>query len=111
MFSKNNLFLFFQFILILLYLPLSLSIISIPFKLNISNASKFYNSTDFYNNYFNRSILLEMNIGTPSKKINVALNIKTSCFYFSKNDSNNNNYYPIKSSSFKIEGKSKRILI
>ena len=108
MFSKNNLFLFFQFILILLYLPLSLSIISIPFKLNISNVSKFYNSTDFYNDYFNRSILLEMNIGTPSKKINAALNIKTSCFYFSSNDSNNNNYYPIKSSSFKLEGKSKR---
>ena len=108
MFSKNNLFLFFQFILILLYLPLSLSIISIPFKLNISNISKFYNSTDFYNDYFNRSILLEMNIGTPSNKINAALNIKTSCFYFSSNDSNNNNYYPIKSSSFKLEGKSER---
>ncbi len=106
MFSKNNLFLFFQFILILLYLHLSLSIISIPFKLNISNIYKSNNPTDFYNYFFNRSIFLEMNIGTPPKKINSTLNLKSSCFYFSNNDSNTNNYYPNKSSSFKLNGKS-----
>ena len=106
MFSKNTLFLSFQFILILLFLPLSLSIISIPFKLNISNISKSYNSTDFYSFYLNRSILLEINIGTPSKKINATLNLKSSCFYFSNNDLNTNNYYPLKSSSFKLNGQS-----
>jgi hypothetical protein len=47
-----------------------------------------------------------MNIGTPSKKINATLNLKSSCFYFSNNDSNTNNYYPNKSSSFKLNGKS-----
>ena len=104
MFSKNNLFLFFQFILILLYLPLSLSIISIPFKLNISNISKFYNSTDFYNDYFNRSILLEMNIGTPAKKINVFLNPDSYCFEFKSSSLNSStNYYPHKSTSFNID--------
>ena len=107
MFSKNNFFLIFQFILILLYLPLGSSIISIPFKLNISNVSKPYNSTDFYNAYFNRSIFLEMNIGNPSKKINASLNLKSSCFYFSNDDTNTNNYNPIKSSSFKLNDKSK----
>jgi len=107
MFSKNNLFLFFQFILILLYLPYETSINSIPFKLNISNISKPYNSNDFYNAYFNRTIIFEMNIGTPSKKVNATLNIKSPCFYFSKDDTNNNNYYPVKSSSFKLNGKSK----
>jgi hypothetical protein len=109
MFSKNNLFLFFQFILIqlYLYLPLGSSIISIPFKLNISNISKLYNSTDFYKAYFNRSIFLEMNIGTSSKKINATLNLKSSCFYFSNDDTNTNNYYPIKSSLFKLNDKSK----
>ena len=106
MFSKNNLFLFYQFIVILLYLPLSLSIISIPFKLNISNVYKSYNPADFYNVFFKRSIFIEMNIGTPSKKINSTLNLKSSCFYFSCNDSNINNFYPIKSSSFKLNGKS-----
>ena len=106
MISKNNLFFLFQIILILLSVPLSLSIISIPFKLNISNISKSYNSTDFYNFYLNRSIFLEMNIGTPSKKINATLNLKSSCFYFSKEHLNTNNYYPIKSSSFKLNGQS-----
>jgi len=109
MLSKNNLLLlFFQFLLTLLHFRLSLSIISIPFKLNISNDYKSYNSTDFYNAYFNRSIFLEMNIGTPSKKINAALTLKSSCFYFSNNNSNSNTnkYYPINSSSFKLNGKS-----
>jgi len=107
MISKNNLFLLFEFILILLYLPLGTSIISIPFKLNISNASKPFNSSDFYDSYFNRSIIIEMNIGNPSIKINASLNLKSSCFYFSKDDTNTNNYYPINSSSFKLNGKSK----
>ena len=106
MLSKNNLFLFFQFILIEFYLPLSLSIISIPFKLNISNISKSYNSTDFYSFYLNRSIFLEMNIGTPNKTINATLNLKSSCFYFLNDHLNTNNYYPIKSSSFKLNGQS-----
>jgi len=108
MLSKNSLFLFFQFILILLHFNITLSIISIPFKLNISNVSKSYNSTEFYNAYFNRSIFLEMNIGTPSKKLNATLNLKSSCFYFSNDNSNSNthNYYPIKSSSFELNGKS-----
>jgi len=105
MFSKNILFWFFQFILI--YLPLGSSIISIPFRLNISNASKPYNSNDFYNSYFNRTIFFEINIGNPSQKVNATLNYKSSCFYFSNNDTNTNNYYPIKSSSFRLNGKSK----
>ena len=75
--------------------------------MNISNASKPYNSSDFYDAYFNRSIILEMNIGNPSKKINTSLNLKSSCFCFSNDDTNTNNYYPIKSSSFKLNGRAK----
>ena len=48
-----------------------------------------------------------MNIGIPSKKINASLNLTSSYFYFSSNDSNINNYSPIKSSSFKLKKKSK----
>jgi len=109
MLSKNKLFLFFQFILILIliYLPLGSSIISIPFRLNISNASKPYNSNDFYNAYFNRTIVFEMSIGNPSQKVNAILNFKSSCFYFSKDNTNTNNYFPAKSSSFKLNDKSK----
>ena len=75
--------------------------------MNISNASKPYNSNDFYNSYFNRTIFFEINIGNPSQKVNASLNLKSSCFYFSNDASNTNNYYPSKSSSFKLNGKSK----
>ena len=109
MFSKNNLFLFSQFILILNYFSLCLSIISIPFKLDILSIYKAYNSTSFYNIYGNRDILLELNIGTPAKKIMSTTNLSSSCFYFSKDDSNssiNNNYHPVNSTSFNLNDKS-----
>ncbi len=103
MFSNNKLFLCFQFILILYYIPLYLPIISIPFKLD--NLS-IYNSTNFYNIYFNRDIYLELNIGTPAKKTRATMNLASSCFYLSNDDSNTNNYHPINSSSFNLNGKS-----
>jgi len=106
MLSKNNLSLFFQIILILYYLPLYLPIISIPFKLDILSIYKSYNSTNFYNIYFNRSIYLELNIGTPPQKTRATMNLGSSCFYFSNDGSNINNYHPINSSSFNLNTKS-----
>ena len=107
MFSNNKLFLCFQFILIFYYLPLCLPIISIPFKLDNLSIYKFDNSTNFYNTFFKRDIYLELNIGTPTKKTRATMNLASSCFYFSKDDSNINNYYPINSSSFILNGISK----
>ena len=104
--SNKKLFLFFQFILILYYLPLCLPIISIPFNLDILSIYKSYNSTNFYNIYFNRNIYLELNIGTPAKKTRATMNLASSCFYFSNDGSNINNYYPINSSSFNLNTKS-----
>ena len=104
--SNKNLFIFSQFILILNYLPLYLSIISIPFKVDFLSTNKSYNSTNFYNNYFNRDIFLELNIGTPAKKTKSTMNLDSSCFYFLNDDSNYNNYHPVNSSSFNLNTKS-----
>ena len=106
MFSNNNLSLFSQFILILNHFSLCLSIISIPFSLDILSIYKSYNYTNFYNIYCNREILLELNIGTPAKRIKATMNSVSSCFYFSNNGSITNNYHPINSSSFNLNGKS-----
>jgi hypothetical protein len=107
MLSNNKLFFCFQFILILYYLPLSLPIISIPFKLDNLSIDNSYNSTNFYKFYFNRDIFLELNIGTPTKKTRATMNLASSCFYFSNDDSNINNYRPINSSSFNLNDISK----
>jgi hypothetical protein len=106
MFSNNNLFLFSQLILIFNYFPLGLSIISIPFNLDILNTYKSYNYTNFYNFYCNRDIFLDLNIGTPAKKTKATMNLVSSCFYFSNDVSNTNNYHPINSSSFNLNDKS-----
>ena len=108
MFSNNKLFLFSQFILILNYLSLYSSIISIPFNLDILTIYKSHNSTSFYNNYCNRDIFLELNIGTPPKKAKATMNLVSSCFYFLNDSSNINNYHPINSSSFNLNDKSTR---
>ena len=106
MLTNKSLFIFSQFILILNYLPLYLSIISIPFNLDILRNYKSYNSTNFYNNYFNRDIFLELNIGTPAKKTKATMNLASSCLYFLNDDSNTNNYHPVNSSSFNLNDKS-----
>ena len=107
MFSNNNLFLFCQFILILNYFSFGLSIISIPFNLDILSIYKSYNSTSFYKVYCNRDIFLELFIGTPAKRTKATMNLVSSCFYFSNDSSNTNNYHPINSSSFNLYDKSK----
>ena len=107
MFSNNNLFLFCQFILILNYFSFGLSIISIPFNLDILSIYKSYNSTSFYKVYCNRDIFLELFIGTPAKRTKATMNLISSCFYFSNDSSNTNNYHPINSSSFNLYDKSK----
>ena len=108
MLSRNNSFLFSQFILILNFLSLYSSIISIPFNLDILSIYKSYNSTSFYNFYCNREILLELNIGTPPKKVKSTMNLISSCFYFLNDSSIINNYHPINSSSFNLNDKSTR---
>jgi len=107
MFSNNNLFLFCPFILILNYFSFGLSIISIPFNIDILSIYKSYNSTSFYKVYCNRDIFLELFIGTPAKRTKATMNLVSSCFYFSNDSSNTNNYHPINSSSFNLYDKSK----
>ena len=98
--NSNNL----RFIILLLILniPLFSNLISIPFKLKIIRTNnKLYNSTNFFNDYFIKYLILELNIGTPTQKTNSILSLNSSCFKFNK-DVSNNSFYPFKSSSFKI---------
>ena len=78
--------------------------ISIPFKFKYIKSSYYaYNSTYFLNEYYKRELLLQMNIGTPSQKINAYLNQDSSCFQFIFSESNSaENYYPDKSTSINI---------
>ena len=73
-------------------------IISIPFKFKSSKSSYYsYNSSHFFNEYYKKELLLEMNIGTPPQKINAYLNQNTYCVEMLKPESNiTNNYYPYK---------------
>ena len=62
-------------------------------------------------NLKNNIIILELNIGTPSSKIDSLINLDSSYFIFNKKDLNekpliNNYYFPNKSMSFNLAKKS-----
>ena len=80
-------------------------IISIPFKFKSPKSSYYsYNSSHFFNEYYKKELLLEMNIGTPPQKINAYLNQNTYCIEMLSPESNiTNNYYPYESTTFQID--------
>ena len=83
-------------------------IISFPLKLKFQKynylAYSSYNSTNFLNDNYKKELIVEMNIGTPAKKINVFLNPDSYCFEFKSSSLNSSkNYYPHKSTSFNID--------
>ena len=60
-----------------------------------------YNSSHFINEYYKKELILEMNIGTPSQKINANINPDSFCFEFKHSKINSTNtYYPYKSKTF-----------
>ena len=89
----------FIFLNLLLYIPISSEVISLPFKIKFSKFQLFYNSTNFLNDYFKKELIAEFNIGSPPQKINGLIDYST-CFWFKKDKSNDmKKYSPNKSSS------------
>ena len=69
----------FIFLNLLLYIPISSEVISLPFKIKFSKFQLFYNSTNFLNDYFKKELIAEFNIGSPPQKINGLIEYST-CF-------------------------------
>ena len=93
--NKSFIIIFLNF---LLYIPISLEVISLPFKIKISKYQLFYNSTNFLNDYFKKMIIAEFSISSPPKKSGFIE--KSICFWFKKDKSNDmKKYSPKKSSS------------
>ena len=100
----------FFFLLLILYFSQQIysKVISIPFKYKTFDRKyMFYHTKKFLEEYFNYSLILELNIGTPFLKIDCLLNTSSSCFTFSNKDLKdkpfiNDYYYPSKSSSYQL---------
>ena len=99
--SNNIYYIFISFVIINILNPI-LTTISIPFTLKFINSYLYYNSSYYLNDNFKKNLLLELNIGTPPQKITALLNQNISCLSFDDGQLGNYNYFPIKSSSFKI---------
>ena len=91
-------------ILLTIYL-INSKTISIPFKFkSIQRNNNSYSSLDFLNEYYKKELLLEINIGTPSQKVNSYLGPNSYCIELKSPESNTENiYYPYKSTSFSID--------
>ena len=99
----------FLFLLIILLKSDAISqIIGIPFKFDILGDYRYYNSEKFLYQYFKREINLELNIGTPAKKILTKINQDSSCFLFKQGTSikNDYKYFPNNSLSFNVKDNS-----
>ena len=90
----------FCFLLLILNLNqiIPTQIISIPFKFKNKIRKYISNTTKkFFEEYFKDDLILELNIGKPFSKIDSILNPNSSCFIFTKKESNcpplNYNYY------------------
>ena len=96
----------FKFLLILYINTLNVifsQLISIPFELDVLADYKISNSTIFFNEYFKREIIIQLNIGTPPRIINSKINQDSLLFLFKKEDklnSINDKYNTNKSHSF-----------
>ena len=102
---NTKIFLFKCLLILFLFYNVNFQIISFPFKFDILSHHNYnnYNSTYFLEDYFQKDIIIDLNIGTPSQKVNAKLNPDSECFLFKKNQSNSNylqKYFPNNSSSF-----------
>ena len=80
-------------------------LISIPFSLKYTKYDIHYNSTSFLNEYFNKEIILQFNIGSPLQQIKILLDQYSDCFKFKKDNSSNYftdnyRYFPKQSTTF-----------
>ena len=93
--------------LFLLKLYISSKIITFPFKFQtIQSNSYSYNSSTFLNENLKKNLIIELNIGTPPKKINAELTSESACFKFPLSYQNiPQNYYPNESSTFGLKQK------
>ena len=102
--NSNNCILVKLLLIFCLNLGVFTQLISFPFKFKILTQSQYYyNSTHFLNEYFQKDIILNLNIGTPSQTINSKISQDSNCFILKKDSSNRNYkyYIPYNSSSFK----------
>ena len=81
-------------------------IIVIPFTIRKINYDSKYNSTNFLNDNIFNNILLDLNIGTPSQKVQSKIDHNSNCFlmetYQEEESSHFSNlYFPILSTSIK----------
>ena len=90
-------------------------IISIPFKFR-NKIRKYisYTTKKFFEEYFKDDLILELNIGKPFSKIDAILNPNSSCFIFTKKESNcpsliYNYYSPNDSSTYNLLKKHPKI--
>ena len=99
-------------ILLLLKVYLFSKILTFPFKYKISiSNSIFYNSSTFLKEYLKKDLIIELNIGSPPKKISSILNSDSACFKFPLSEENiQNNYYPNESSTFELKKKDNNFL-
>ena len=94
-------------ILLLLKVYLCSKILTFPFKYEIPiGNSIFYNSSTFLKENLKKDLIIELNIGSPPKKISSILKSDSGCFQFLLSDQNTlNNYFPNESSTFKLKNK------
>ena len=97
-----------SYIILFLFLiktNISLKLISIPFKVKFIKGDFYtYKSSDFFNDYFKKELILQINLGNPPQQINAFIDPYSYCFEFKLSESNkNNNYYPYKSTTFHID--------
>ena len=79
-------------------------IISIPFQFqSIKRNYLSFSSSDFIDEFYKKVLILELNIGTPSQKINAYLNPSSYCIEMKLSELSTTNYYPHKSTSFNID--------
>ena len=92
-------------IILFLFIQIKSKLISFPFRFINKKTDFLYNSTNFFDDYFQKELILDFNIGTPPQKINALLDIDSACITFKKNNQNNyiKKYSPNKSLSFQID--------
>ena len=92
-------------LLILLKIIICSKIISIPFSFEFKKSGYYnYDSINFLNENYYKNFLLELNIGTPSQKVNAIINQYSSCLRFKSTKSKTTkNYSPNNSTSLEIK--------
>ena len=93
--------------LILIKVNTCSKILTFPFKLKFPKYNYMeygsYTAFNFLKDNYKKDLIIEMNIGTPSQRIDIYVNSYSYCFEFKQSNSNSSsNYHPHQSSTFKI---------